>query len=83
MGYAVARVAWRRGAAVTLVSGPTALADPYGVEVVRVRSAEEMLGEVKGRFPGVDALIMAAAVGDYRADKLSKRKIKRGAHGAA
>ena len=79
MGYAVARVARRRGAAVTLVSGPTALADPYGVEVVRVRSAEEMLSEVKGRFPGVDALIMAAAVGDYRAEKLSERKLKRGA----
>ncbi len=79
MGYAVARVARRRGAAVTLVSGPTALADPYGVEVVRIRSAEEMLSEVKGRFPGVDALIMAAAVGDYRAEKLSERKLKRGA----
>ncbi len=79
MGYAVARVARRRGAAVTLVSGPTALADPYGVEVVRVRSAEEMLLEVSGRFPGVDALIMAAAVSDYRAEKQSARKLKRGA----
>jgi phosphopantothenoylcysteine decarboxylase / phosphopantothenate---cysteine ligase len=79
MGYAVARVAWRRGAQVSLVSGPTALPDPYGVEVVRVRSAGEMLAEVKERFPEVEALIMAAAVSDYRAERLHERKIKRGA----
>ncbi len=79
MGYAVARVAWRRGAQVSLVSGPTALPDPYGVEVVRVRSAQEMFTEVKKRFPAVAALIMAAAVSDYRAAKLHELKIKRGA----
>jgi phosphopantothenoylcysteine decarboxylase/phosphopantothenate--cysteine ligase len=79
MGYALARVAWRRGASVTLVSGPTTLPDPYGVEVVRVRSAGEMLKEVRRRFPAVEALIMAAAVGDYRAEKLAEKKMKRGA----
>jgi phosphopantothenoylcysteine decarboxylase / phosphopantothenate---cysteine ligase len=79
MGYALAKVAWRRGASVTLVSGPTALPDPYGVEVVRVRSAEEMLREVKERFPLAEALIMAAAVSDYRAERLSGKKMKRGA----
>ena len=79
MGYAVARVAWRRGAQVTLVSGPTALPDPYGVEVVPVRSAGEMLTEVKKRFREAKVLIMAAAVSDYRAEKLHERKIKRGA----
>jgi phosphopantothenoylcysteine decarboxylase/phosphopantothenate--cysteine ligase len=79
MGYALARVAWRRGASVTLVSGPTGLPDPYGVEVVRVRSAREMLHEVKNRFPAVEALIMAAAVSDYRAERLADKKMKRGA----
>jgi phosphopantothenoylcysteine decarboxylase/phosphopantothenate--cysteine ligase len=79
MGYALARVAWRRGASVTLVSGPTALPDPYGVEVVGVRSAGEMLQEVRERFCAVEALLMAAAVGDYRASKLAEKKIKRGA----
>jgi phosphopantothenoylcysteine decarboxylase/phosphopantothenate--cysteine ligase len=79
MGYALARVAWRRGASVTLVSGPTVLNDPYGVEVVRVRSAGEMLKEVKNRFPAVEALIMAAAVSDYRAATLAEQKMKRGA----
>jgi phosphopantothenoylcysteine decarboxylase/phosphopantothenate--cysteine ligase len=79
MGYALARVAWRRGASVTLVSGPTTLAGPYGVEVVRVRSAGEMLKEVKRRFPAVEALIMAAAVSDYRAETLAEKKMKRGA----
>jgi phosphopantothenoylcysteine decarboxylase/phosphopantothenate--cysteine ligase len=79
MGYALARVAWRRGASVTLVSGPTALPDPYGVEVVRVRSAREMLHEVKKRFPAAEALVMAAAVSDYRAENLAEKKMKRGA----
>jgi|UniRef100_A0A7C3V451 phosphopantothenoylcysteine decarboxylase/phosphopantothenate--cysteine ligase len=79
MGYALARMAWRRGASVTLVSGPTALPDPYGAERVRVRSAQEMLQEVRERFLDTDALLMAAAVSDYRAEKLSEKKIKRGA----
>jgi phosphopantothenoylcysteine decarboxylase/phosphopantothenate--cysteine ligase len=79
MGYAIARLAWRRGASVTLVSGPTALPDPYGVEMARVRSAQEMLQEVRGRFPAVDALVMAAAVSDYRAASLAEKKMKRGA----
>jgi phosphopantothenoylcysteine decarboxylase/phosphopantothenate--cysteine ligase len=79
MGYAMAKAAWRRGAAVTLVSGPTSLPVPYGVELVWVRSALDMLGEVVKRFPLCDALIMAAAVGDYRAESLAERKIKRAA----
>jgi phosphopantothenoylcysteine decarboxylase/phosphopantothenate--cysteine ligase len=79
MGYAMAKAAWRRGAAVTLVSGPTALPAPYEVEVVWVRSALDMLGEVVRRFPSCDALIMAAAVGDYRPESLAERKIKRAA----
>jgi len=78
MGYALARVARRRGAAVTLVSGPTALTDPYGVEMVRVRSGLEMLQEVWQRFPAAEALLMAAAVGDYRAESTAPQKMKRG-----
>jgi phosphopantothenoylcysteine decarboxylase/phosphopantothenate--cysteine ligase len=78
MGYALARVARRRGAQVTLVTGPTALPHPYGVELVRVRTAMEMLKEVWDRFPACDALLMAAAVGDYRAESLSPQKLKRG-----
>jgi phosphopantothenoylcysteine decarboxylase / phosphopantothenate---cysteine ligase len=77
MGYALAKVAWRRGASVTLVSGPTVLPPPYGVEVVRVRSAAEMLREVRQRFSAVEALLMAAAVSDYRPESLSEQKIKR------
>ena len=78
MGYALAKVAWRRGARVTLVTGPTFLPDPYGVEIVRVRTAVEMLQEVWQRFPQSEALLMAAAVGDYRAESLSAQKMKRG-----
>ncbi len=77
-GYALARVAWRRGAEVCLISGPTALAPPYGVERVMVRSAQEMLAAVRQRFPKVDALLMAAAVGDYRPIRSEPQKIKRG-----
>ncbi len=65
MGYAVAAEAARRGAAVTLVSGPTAIAAPSGVEVVRVRSAAEMREAVVSRAASADIVVMAAAVADY------------------
>ena len=65
MGYAVAAEAARRGAAVTLVSGPTALAAPSGVEVVRVRAAAEMRDAVLSRATSADIVVMAAAVADY------------------
>jgi phosphopantothenoylcysteine decarboxylase/phosphopantothenate--cysteine ligase len=78
MGYAVAKAAWRRGAEVTLVSGPTSLPPPYGVEVVQVRAALELLAVLRERFPTADALIMAAAVSDYRPESLSITKLKRG-----
>jgi phosphopantothenoylcysteine decarboxylase/phosphopantothenate--cysteine ligase len=78
MGYALARVARRRGAHTCLVSGPTALDHPYGVERVMVRSAVEMQEAVRAHFPGTDALLMAAAVGDYRPDSSHPLKIKRG-----
>jgi phosphopantothenoylcysteine decarboxylase/phosphopantothenate--cysteine ligase len=77
MGYAVARAAARRGAKVVLVTGPTALETPGGVERVDVRSAEDMLRAVEARFPGCTLAIFAAAVADYRAVERSGSKIKR------
>ena len=66
MGYALAEVAARRGASVTLITGPCRIATPDGVQVVRVRSAAEMHEAVMARVDDVDAVIMAAAVADYR-----------------
>lgn len=66
MGYAVAEAARDRGARVILVSGPTTLPDPWGVEVVHVERAEEMHAAVLGRFAECDAVVMAAAVADWR-----------------
>ena len=77
MGYAVARAAARRGAKVVLVTGPTALETPGGVERVDVRSAEQMLRAVQARFPECTLAIFAAAVADYRAVEPSESKIKR------
>ena len=77
MGYAVARAAARRGAKVVLVTGPTALETPRGVERVDVRSAEDMLRAVEARFPECTLAIFAAAVADYRAVEPSESKIKR------
>ena len=77
MGYAVARAAARRGAKVVLVTGPTALETPRGVERVDVRSAEDMLRAVEARFPECTLAVFAAAVADYRAVEPSESKIKR------
>ena len=77
MGYAVARAAARRGAKVVLVTGPTALETPGGVERVDVRSAEDMLRAVEARFPECTLAVFAAAVADYRAVEPSESKIKR------
>jgi phosphopantothenoylcysteine decarboxylase/phosphopantothenate--cysteine ligase len=78
MGYAVAKMARRRGAAVCLVSGPSTLASPLGVERALVRSALEMQQALTTRFPHTDALIMSAAVSDYRPAGIAEHKIKRG-----
>ena len=66
MGFEIAAAAARRGCAVTLVAGPVRLETPPGVERVDVESAREMLAAVRGAFRGADALIMAAAVADWR-----------------
>lgn len=75
MGYAVASEAARRGAAVVLVTGPTHLDPPAGVEVVRVRSAADMHAAVMARAAAVDAVVMAAAVADYTPETVAAQKV--------
>jgi phosphopantothenoylcysteine decarboxylase/phosphopantothenate--cysteine ligase len=77
MGYAVAQAAVRRGASVILISGPTRLDPPQGVEFVSVRSTEQMHRAVLERFQSATALIMAAAVADYRPVFPQLKKMKR------
>ncbi|MDH4269047.1 MAG: bifunctional phosphopantothenoylcysteine decarboxylase/phosphopantothenate--cysteine ligase CoaBC, partial [Dehalococcoidia bacterium] len=81
MGYAVAEAARDRGAKVTLVTAPTSLTEPIGVDVIRVGTAEEMRQAVENAAPRADALIMAAAVADYRPIKAAEDKIKKGKAG--
>ena len=77
MGYAVGEAAARRGAKVTLVSGPVSLETPAGVERVSVRTAEEMRRAVLARLPESTVAIFAAAVADYRPSEAHAEKIKR------
>jgi phosphopantothenoylcysteine decarboxylase / phosphopantothenate---cysteine ligase len=81
MGYAVAAAAARRGAKVILVSGPTALDTPRGVERIDARSAEEMQRAVLARFADCTMAVFAAAVADYRPTERSNQKIKHGKEG--
>ncbi|TSA10860.1 MAG: bifunctional phosphopantothenoylcysteine decarboxylase/phosphopantothenate--cysteine ligase CoaBC [Betaproteobacteria bacterium] len=78
MGYAVARAARDAGATVTLVSGPTALAAPRGLERVDVSSAQEMYDAVMVRVAKADVFIGVAAVADYRPKKAMRHKLKKG-----
>jgi len=80
MGYAVAEAARDRGAEVVLVTTPTALRVPAGVEVIRVSSAEQMLAALTSQYARLDALIMAAAVADFKVLAQAEQKIKRGEH---
>lgn len=77
MGYALAEVAVRRGATVDLVTGPSNLAPPTGASVHKVRSAIEMRDAVTALLPAADAVIMSAAVADYRPVTVSTEKIKK------
>ncbi len=77
MGYAVAEASARRGAKTILISGPTALETPNGVQRVNVRTAEEMHRAVDEKFPEATIAIFAAAVADYRPAKSFDQKIKR------
>jgi phosphopantothenoylcysteine decarboxylase/phosphopantothenate--cysteine ligase len=78
MGYALAEAANRRGARVILVSGPTDLKIPDGVDWVPVRSTEEMHHAVRERAANANVVIMAAAVSDYRPAARHDQKLKRG-----
>ena len=77
MGYALAEVARDEGAAVTLISGPVALAPPPGVAFQGVETAAEMHTAVQGAVAHADVLIMAAAVADYRPKEQARQKIKK------
>jgi len=77
MGYALARAARRRGASVTLVSGPTSLKPPYGVEFCGVKTAEDMKQAVFKNRPKYNIIIKAAAVSDYRPRDSAAHKIKK------
>ena len=77
MGYAIAQAAQRAGARVILVSGPTQLATPAGVERIDVTSAQQMLETVMAHVKSCDIFIATAAVADYRASQISQNKIKK------
>jgi phosphopantothenoylcysteine decarboxylase/phosphopantothenate--cysteine ligase len=79
MGYALAEAARDRGAKVILITTPTALRVPGGLEVVRVEQALEMLDALRAVYTRLDALIMPAAVADFRVDEPRTQKVKRGA----
>jgi phosphopantothenoylcysteine decarboxylase/phosphopantothenate--cysteine ligase len=81
MGHALAEAARDRGADVTLITAHTSLPEPTGVNVIRVDTAEEMRQAVQNAAPKANALIMAAAVADYRPIRAAKDKIKKGKAG--
>lgn len=78
MGYALAEAAAARGHDVTLISGPVALPPPKEVQIVRIVTAADMLAAVKLHLAPCAALIMAAAVADWRPARVAKRKLKKG-----
>lgn len=78
MGFALARVAKRRGARINLVSGPTTLDPSAGIEIIRVTSAQQMYDAVMSGYSEADIIIMSAAVSDYRPEKVVEQKIKKG-----
>lgn len=77
MGYALARAAEYRGAAVSLITGPVNLAPPVDVDIVPVETADQMAEETLSRVADNDIIIKVAAVGDYRAKKVAPQKIKK------
>jgi len=77
MGYALAHTAQKAGHKVTLITGPTHLKHPHGVQTTAVVTAREMFKAVKLSFARADCVVMAAAVSDFRPEKYSASKIKR------
>jgi phosphopantothenoylcysteine decarboxylase / phosphopantothenate---cysteine ligase len=81
MGFAIARAAWRRGAQVKLVAGPSSVPIPYGVEHFGTVTAADLLGTTASHFPWCSALIMAAAVADFRPRHPAGHKLKKNQQG--
>ncbi len=77
MGFALAKAARRRGAEVTLITGPTYLESPYGIKTIGVERADEMMDAVLKNFNDSSIVVMAAAVSDFTPEKASKEKIKK------
>jgi phosphopantothenoylcysteine decarboxylase / phosphopantothenate---cysteine ligase len=77
MGFAIAAEAWRLGADVTLLAGPTSIPAPSGVSRIDVETAVQMRDEVAALLPSTDVLVMAAAVADFRPASAADRKIKK------
>ncbi|MBR6299429.1 MAG: bifunctional phosphopantothenoylcysteine decarboxylase/phosphopantothenate--cysteine ligase CoaBC [Clostridia bacterium] len=77
MGYAIAEAAQKRGAHVTLVSGPVSIAAPGGVAMVSVQSTEDLLQQMTELAPQQDIIIQAAAPADYRAETVAPQKMKK------
>lgn len=80
MGFALAAAAAQQGAEVTLIAGPVNLATPPGVTRIDVRSAQQMLAQVQAHYSGVDVMIGAAAVADYRMAQPAPQKMKKQSH---
>ena len=81
MGFALASAAWRRGAEVTLITGPSDLPDPPGVQTIRVETGEDMKVQVLSVLPRADVLVFAAAVSDFKPKNASEQKLKRSRKG--
>jgi phosphopantothenoylcysteine decarboxylase/phosphopantothenate--cysteine ligase len=77
MGYAVAKAAEKRGASVTLVSGPVHLETPVGVTRISVESCDEMAAQMMANLPDADIIIKVAAVADYKPMEPKNGKIKK------
>jgi phosphopantothenoylcysteine decarboxylase / phosphopantothenate---cysteine ligase len=77
MGYALAEEARDRGAAVTLISGPTSITPPFGVDIISVKTNQEMYDKVLEYFPVQDIVVKSAAVADYKPEQYSPTKIKK------
>ncbi len=81
MGYAIAKIARRYGANVTLISGPVELSSPFGVNVEHVETAQEMYEKVMDYFEWADVIVKSAAVLDYKPKQFANEKIKKTAAG--
>jgi phosphopantothenoylcysteine decarboxylase/phosphopantothenate--cysteine ligase len=77
MGVAIASAAWRRGADVTLIAGPLAVAPPVGPVIISVETTDAMRDAVAAHLPGADVLVMAAAPADFRPATVAAQKIKK------